>query len=160
MTMAGESAGVEAHRQRSHARELLRQADDAEQRATQFEIAHRTESETTRVLAPLAGIGHHLLAHRRWPGSHTTQVYMVVVGRAGGFIVDTKGWRKVAVHGDRITRGQEEVTDDIARLADLAYSTEAAMAETGPAPGGPRGRRTRRAEEDARPRRLGRRHLR
>ncbi|MCA5924862.1 nuclease-related domain-containing DEAD/DEAH box helicase [Curtobacterium oceanosedimentum] len=133
--MAGESAGVEAHRQRSHARELRRQADDAEQRADRFEIAHRTESETARILAPLAGIGYHLLADRRWPGSRTAQVDMVVVGRAGVFIVDTKAWREVAVHGDRITRGQEDVTDDIARLADLAYSTEAALADTGLAPG-------------------------
>lgn len=60
---------------------------------------------------------------------------MVVVGRAGVFIVDTKAWREVAVHGDRITRGQEDVTDDIARLADLAYSTEAALADVGLAPG-------------------------
>ncbi|PZF39637.1 nuclease [Curtobacterium sp. MCLR17_051] len=60
---------------------------------------------------------------------------MVVVGRAGVFIVDTKAWREVAVHGDRIVRGQEDVTDDIARLADLAYSTEAALADTGLAPG-------------------------
>jgi len=135
MTIAGESAGVEARRQRSHAQELRRQAHDAEQRAARFEIAHRTESETARILAPLAGIGYHLLADRSWPGSRTAQVDMVVVGRAGVFIVDTKAWREVAVHGDRITRGQEDVTDDIARLADLAYSTEAALADTGLAPG-------------------------
>ncbi|WIE76735.1 UvrD-helicase domain-containing protein [Curtobacterium sp. MCSS17_007] len=134
MTIAGESAGLEAHRQRSLAREHRRQADDAEQRAARFEIAERTESETARVLAPLAGIGYHLLADRRWPGSRTAQVDMVVVGRAGVFIVDTKAWREVAVHGDRITRGQEDVTDDVARLADLAYATEAALAETGLAP--------------------------
>ncbi|MDR6572468.1 hypothetical protein J2X60_001108 [Curtobacterium sp. 320] len=135
MTIAGESAGIEARRQRSHAQELRRQAHDAEQRAARFEIAERTESETAQLLAPLAGIGYHLLADRRWPGSRTAQVDMVVVGRAGVFIVDTKAWREVAVHGDRITRGQEDVTDDIARLADLAYSTEAALADIGLAPG-------------------------
>ncbi|MDR6171148.1 UvrD-helicase domain-containing protein [Curtobacterium sp. SORGH_AS_0776] len=135
MTIAGESAGVEARRQRSHAQELRRQAHDAEQRAARFEIAERTESETAQLLAPLAGIGYHLLADRRWPGSRTAQVDMVVVGRAGVFIVDTKAWREVAVHGDRITRGQEDVTDDIARLADLAYSTEATLADIGLAPG-------------------------
>ncbi|MGG7308267.1 UvrD-helicase domain-containing protein [Curtobacterium sp. AB451] len=135
MTIAGESAGVEARRQHSHAQELRRQAHDAEQRAARFEIAERTESETAQLLAPLAGIGYHLLADRRWPGSRTAQVDMVVVGRAGVFIVDTKAWREVAVHGDRITRGQEDVTDDIARLADLAYSTEAALADIGLAPG-------------------------
>ncbi|MCS6524235.1 3'-5' exonuclease [Curtobacterium citreum] len=132
--MAGESAGLEARRQRGLADAHRRQADDAERRAEQFEIAERTESETARILAPLAGIGYHLLADRRWPGSRTAQVDMVVVGRGGVFIVDTKAWREVAVHGDRITRGQEDVTDDIARLADLAYSTGAALADTGLAP--------------------------
>lgn len=135
MTMAGESAGAEARRQRSLAAEHRRRADDAEQRASRYEIAERTESETARILAPLAGIGYHLLADRRWPGSRTAQVDMVVVGRSGVFIVDTKAWRDVAVHNDRITRGQEDVTDDIARLADLAYSTEAALVDIGLAPG-------------------------
>ncbi|MGL3198228.1 MULTISPECIES: 3'-5' exonuclease [Curtobacterium] len=135
MTIAGESAGTEARRQRGLAAEHRRRADDAEQRATRFEIAERTESETARILAPLSGIGHYLLADRRWPGSRTAQVDMVVVGRSGVFIVDTKAWRDVAITGDRITRGQEDVTDDIARLADLAYSTEAALTDTGLAPG-------------------------
>ncbi|PYY31576.1 hypothetical protein DEJ25_15035 [Curtobacterium sp. MCPF17_011] len=57
---------------------------------------------------------------------------MVVVGV---FIVVTKAWREVAVHGDRMTRGQEDVTDDIVRFADLAYSTDTALADTGRAPG-------------------------
>ncbi|VXA97758.1 hypothetical protein CURTO8I2_130083 [Curtobacterium sp. 8I-2] len=93
MTMAGDSAGAEARRQRSRAQELRRQAHDAEQLAARFEIAERTESETARILAPLAGIGYHLLADRRWSGSGTAQVDMVVVGRAGVVIVDTKTWR-------------------------------------------------------------------
>ncbi|ROS72168.1 nuclease-like protein [Curtobacterium sp. PhB130] len=135
MTIAGDSARVEARRQRSRAHELRLQADEADARAGRFEIAHRTEGETAKVLAPLAGIGYHLLADRRWPGSRTAQVDMVVVGRAGVFIVDTKAWREVAIHGDRITRGQEDVTDDVARLADLAYSAESALAEIGLAPG-------------------------
>ncbi|MFJ3383396.1 MULTISPECIES: UvrD-helicase domain-containing protein [unclassified Curtobacterium] len=126
---------MEARRQRGRAHELRRQADEAEARAGRFEIAHRTESETAKVLAPLAGIGYHLLADRRWPGSKTAQVDMVVVGSAGVFIVDTKAWRDVAVHAGRITRGQEDVTDDVARLADLAYSTESALAEIGLPPG-------------------------
>jgi hypothetical protein len=135
MTIAGDSARVEARRQRGRARELRRQADEAEARAGRFEIAHRTEGETAKILAPLAGIGYHLLADRRWPGSRTAQVDMVVVGSAGVFIIDTKAWRDVAVHEGRITRGQEDVTDDIANLADLAWKTEAALAEIGLPPG-------------------------
>lgn len=135
MTIAGDSARTEARRRRGRAHELRRQADEAEARASRFDIAHRTESETAKILAPLAGIGYHLLADRRWPGSKTAQVDMVVVGSAGVFIVDTKAWRDVAVHDGRITRGQEDVTDEVANLADLAWKTEAALAEIGLPPG-------------------------
>lgn len=85
MTIADDSARFEARRQRGRAHELRRQADEAEARASRFEIAHRTESETAKVLAPLAGIGYHLLADRRWPGSRTAQVDVVVGGSAGAF---------------------------------------------------------------------------
>lgn len=135
MTIAGESAGVEARRQRGRASELRRQADEAEQRAGRYEIAHRTEAETARTLAPLSGIGYHLLADRRWPESAHANVDMIVVGRSGVWIVDTKAWREVAVDNDRITRGQEDVTDDVARLADLAWDTEKVLTDVGLAPG-------------------------
>ncbi|WP_206556280.1 3'-5' exonuclease [Curtobacterium luteum] len=135
MTIAGTSAGAEARRLRGRADEHRRQADEDEQQAGRYEIAERTEAETARVLAPLAGIGYHLLADRRWPGSMHAQVDMIVVGSAGVFIVDTKAWREVSVHGDRIHRGQEDVTADVARLADLVYGAEAALAEIGLPPG-------------------------
>lgn len=135
MTIAGTSAGAEARRLRGRADEHRRQADEAEQRAERYEIAERTEAETARVLAPLAGIGYHLLADRRWPGSKHAQVDMIVVGSAGVFIIDTKAWREVSIRDNRIHRGQEDVTDDIARLADLVYSAEATLAEIGLPPG-------------------------
>jgi len=135
VTIAGTSAGAEARRLRGRADEHRRQADEAEQQAGRYEIAERTEAETARILAPLAGIGYHLLADRRWPGSKHAQVDMIVVGSAGVFIVDTKAWREVSVHGDRIHRGQEDVTDGVARLADLVYGAEGALAEIGLPPG-------------------------
>jgi hypothetical protein len=131
MTLAGESAGLEAERQRRRAAELVQQAAEASARADRFELAHRTEEETARTLAPLAAIGYHLLADRRWPGSRSAQVDMVVVGPGGVFIVDTKAWAEVAVVGDRIFRSQEDVTDDVSRLADLAYGAESVLAEIG-----------------------------
>jgi len=145
VTIAGTSAGAEARRLRGRADEHRRQADEAEQQAGRYEIAERTEAETARVLAPLAGIGYHLLADRRWPGSKRAQVDIIVVGSAGVFIIDTKAWREVSIHDDRIHRGQEDVTDDIARLADLVYGAEAGpLRDRPPAGRGPRGGRTRR----------------
>lgn len=80
MTIAGDSARAEARRQRSRAHELRSQADEAEARAGRFEIAHRTESETARILAPLAGIGYY----RRWPGSRTApRPHPAITGSSG-----------------------------------------------------------------------------
>jgi hypothetical protein len=132
VTIAGTSAVAEARRLRGRADEHRRQADEAEQQAGCYEIAERTEAETAQVLAPLAGMGYHLLADRRWPGSKHAQVDMIVLVSAGVFIVDTKAWRELSVRGERIHRGQEDVTEDVARLV---YGAEAPLAEIGLPPG-------------------------
>lgn len=132
--IAGESAGVEAERQLRRAVALESAAGVARATAGRYAIAARTEEATARVLAPLAAVGYTLLPDRRWPGSRTAQVDMVVAGPGGVFIVDTKAWREVAIADGRIHRGQEDVTDDVARLADLRYGTEAVLAEIGLAP--------------------------
>ncbi|HWS58866.1 MAG TPA: UvrD-helicase domain-containing protein, partial [Actinotalea sp.] len=67
--------------------------------------------------------------------SRRAQVDLVVVGPGGLFIVDTKAWKDVSIRDGRIHRGQEDVTDDVLALADLAYTAEADLAEVGLAPG-------------------------
>ncbi|MBU4214846.1 MAG: UvrD-helicase domain-containing protein [Actinobacteria bacterium] len=129
------SAGAEARRQLALADEHDRAAAQARATAGRYAAAEVTEQRTATALAPLAAIGHHLLADRGWPGSRRAQVDMVVVGPGGVFIVDTKAWREVSVHDGRISRGQEDVTDDVMNLADLAYATEGELAEVGLAPG-------------------------
>ncbi len=132
---AGHSAGAEARRQLALADEHERAAAEARATAGRYAIAEVTEKHTVSALAPLAAVGHHLLADRRWPGSRRAQVDLVVVGPGGVFIVDTKAWKDVSVHGGRIYRGQEDVTDDVLNLADLAYTAEGDLAEVGLAPG-------------------------
>jgi hypothetical protein len=132
---AGGSAGSEARRQLALADAHERAAAEARASAARYDIAEVTEKQTARALAPLTAIGHHLLADRRWPGTRRAQVDLVVVGPGGVFIVDTKAWREVSVDGERIFRGQEDVTDDVMRLADLAYTAEGDLAEVGLAPG-------------------------
>src|SRR5690625_182074 len=107
-------------------------ASSEAQRQLALAIAHE---EAARTLAPLSAAGYHLLADRRWPGSRRAQVDMVVVGPSGVFIVDTKSWAEVSVINDRIYRGQEDATDEILTLADLAYNAEGEFAEVGLAPG-------------------------
>jgi hypothetical protein len=132
---AGDSAGAEARRQLALADAHHRAAAEARAAATRFGLAEETERRTAAVLAPLSGIGYHLLADRRWPGSKHAQVDLVVVGPGGVFIVDTKAWAEVTITGDRIYRGQEDATDGLTALTDLRVVTEEDLAEVGLAPG-------------------------
>ncbi len=132
---AGDSAASESLRQLALAAAHDKAAADARTSASRYGVAAATEQRTARALAPLAAAGYHLLADRQWPGSRRAQVDMVVVGPSGVFVVDTKAWADVRMAGDRIHRGQEDVTDELMALADLAYRTEGELAEIGLAPG-------------------------
>jgi hypothetical protein len=132
---AGDSAGAEARRQLALADAHHRAAAEARAAATRFGLAEETERRTATVLAPLSGVGYHLLADRRWPGSRHAQVDLIVVGPGGVFIVDTKAWADVGIAGECIYRGQEDVTDELTSLADLRVMTEEDLVEIGLAPG-------------------------
>lgn len=132
---AGGSAEAETRRQRALADAHTVAASQATAAAARFDLASVTEKRTVLALAALSAAGHYLLADRGWPGSRTAQVDLVVVGPGGVFIVDTKAWRDVSINGERIHRGQADVTDDLLALADLAYAAEAGFAEVGLAPG-------------------------
>ncbi|MGO1318076.1 MAG: NERD domain-containing protein [Cellulomonadaceae bacterium] len=132
---AGHSADLEARRLRAQAAAHQDAAKAAESKASNYAIAAVTEKRTAKALAPLAAAGYHLLADRAWPGSRRAQVDMIVVGPGGVFIVDTTAWAEVGIDGERIFRGQEDATDDVMNLADLAYKTEGELVEIGLAPG-------------------------
>ena len=138
MSEAGRSAGVEAHRLVALADEHQRLAARSREDAKRWMIAHRTERQVAGTLAPLTSCGFTFLHDRGWPGARRgsrAQIDHVLVGPGGVFVVDTKGWRDVTVAGGRIFRGQADVTDDLAGLADVGVSTEAVLAELGLAPG-------------------------
>lgn len=132
---AGDSAGVEARRQRELAQAHLRAAEEAFATAARFGVAGTTEKATARAVAPLAATGHHLLADRRWPGSRRGQVDLVVVGPTGVFVLDKKAWREVRVADGRVYRAQEDVTDELTGLADLGGTIADGLAEVGLAAG-------------------------
>lgn len=99
-----------------------------------------TERDAAHALAPLTGVGYHLLPGRGWPAATDSartrqQVDLIVVGPSGLFIVDTTSWSDVTVETGRVFRGESDVTNDLAALADLAYATEGRMADIGLAPG-------------------------
>lgn len=132
---AGESARLEAERQLALASAHEAEALAARERAENFMAAHSSEKRTMQTLAPLVAHGYHLIADRQWPGSRRAQVDLVVVGPSGVHIVDSKSWHEVTIAAGHIYRGQADVTDEFDGLAELAWKTEAALAEVGLAPG-------------------------
>jgi hypothetical protein len=112
-----------------------RNAAIARRAAARHQVAPHVERDVVAALAPLADVGYTLLPNRGWPGSRIAQVDLIVVGPSGLFIVDTKSWSDVTIEETRVYRGNADVTDDLASLADLAYATEATMAEVGLAAG-------------------------
>ena len=112
-----------------------RAAQEARDSAARYEIAAVTEKAVARRLSALSAAGFTLLPDRGWPGSRTAQVDLIVIGPTGVFIVDTKAWKDVQIAAGHIYRGQEDVTDDLMNIAELAYQTEQAFAEIGLAPG-------------------------
>ncbi|CAN5161021.1 UvrD-helicase domain-containing protein [soil metagenome] len=135
MAAAGASAHLESQRQLAIADRHEQAARDARAAAGRFGIAAITEKQVANRLAGLTAHGYFMLPDRGWPGSKRAQVDLVVVGPSGVFIVDTKAWSEVEIAAGHIFRGQEDVTEDLDRLADLAYSTQQVMAEIGLAPG-------------------------
>jgi AAA domain/UvrD-like helicase C-terminal domain/Nuclease-related domain len=107
----------------------------ARKAAARYQVAPHVERDVLNALKPLTDIGYHLLPNRGWPGNRNAQVDLIVVGPSGLYIVDTKSWSDVTIENGRVYRQDTDVTDDLASLADLAYATEAAMADIGLAPG-------------------------
>jgi hypothetical protein len=132
---AGTSAGIESRRQLMLTEKRERAAALARRAAARHMVPARVERDVAAALAPLAEVGYHLLPNRGWPGSRIAQIDLVVVGPSGLYIVDTKSWSDVTIDQTRIYRQNVDVTDDLATLADLAYATEAEMADLGLAPG-------------------------
>ncbi|HEY2643832.1 MAG TPA: UvrD-helicase domain-containing protein [Galbitalea sp.] len=129
------SAGVESRRALKLAEKRERSAALARRAAARYQVEPHLERDVAAALKPLAEIGYTLLPNRGWPGHRSAQVELVVVGPSGLYLVDTKSWSDVTIERGRIYRQDTDVTDDLATLADLAYATEAAMADIGLAAG-------------------------
>lgn len=131
---AGASAGEEAQRQHLLAIAHEKAAAEARARSARFAVAERTEAATARVLSPLAGLGHFLLADRKWPGTKVANVDLLVVGPGGLLIVDTKAWVDVSIAQGRIYRGEADETDSLDGLLRLVELAQDEFVEVGLAP--------------------------
>ncbi len=132
---AGSSAAQQSQRlsaiARSHQQEAQRAADEA----GRYAAAAIAERRLATRLSPITAHGYYILADRQWPGSKNAQLDVIVVGPSGVWIIDSKHWNEFEVAAGHIFRGQDDVTDDVMRLADVANAAEEAFVEVGLAPG-------------------------
>ncbi|HEY9470809.1 MAG TPA: UvrD-helicase domain-containing protein [Propionibacteriaceae bacterium] len=117
------------------ARSYQLEAERAVAASGRFAAAAIAERRLATRLSPLTAHGYYLLADRKWPGSKNAQLDLIVVGPSGVWIVDSKHWNDFTVAAGAIFRDQSDVTDEVLRLADVAYDAEEAFASVGLAPG-------------------------
>ncbi len=132
---AGTSAAQEAQRQSAIAKSYQLEAMRANAAAGRFAAAAIAEKRLATRLSPLTAHGYYLLADRQWPGSKNAQLDLIVVGPSGVWIIDSKHWNDFSVAAGSMFRDQADVTDEVLRLADVAYDAEDAFVEVGLAPG-------------------------
>lgn len=131
---AGASAAREAEWQRQLADEHARRAGIARQMARSFEAAARSEQRLARTLIELEPLGYTLLADRARPGGRGN-VDLVLVGPGGVVLIDAHPGRDVVLVAGRLRRGDDDLTPQLERLADLLHFTQRELAEIGLAPG-------------------------
>ncbi|MGW7555662.1 NERD domain-containing protein, partial [Streptomyces rimosus] len=90
---AGGSASRRAQEARRQERLLREQWQSARRQAQQWEAASEGERRIAAQLLVLTERGWRLLVDRRWPGTRTANVDMLLVGPGGVFVIDVKNWR-------------------------------------------------------------------
>jgi hypothetical protein len=134
-TVAAAQSASEAEHQRRLADEHARLASVAGQMARNFAASADSDHRLARTLIELEPLGYSLLAERRWPGPSRSTIDLILVGPRGVIIVAATGWRDVTVAAGHAFHGDDDVTAEVERLADLVFRAQTGLAEIGLAAG-------------------------
>ncbi|MEU0954903.1 UvrD-helicase domain-containing protein [Streptomyces niveus] len=132
---AGGSASRRAQEARRQERLLRDQWQAARRQARRWEAAGEGEQQVGAQLLMLTERGWRLLVDRRWPGTRSANVDMLLVGPGGVFVVDVKNWRQ----DPEINRGSLWVSGElrdshVQKLTAVTRTAEAAVASLGLSP--------------------------
>lgn len=127
---AGGSASVQAARHREHAQFLTRQLREAHRAAARWSAAAAGERQVAAALWALTRSGWTLLVDRRWPGTATANVDMILVGPAGVYVIDVKNWRDAPqiVDGELSAAGRS-CAAEVVKLQAVTRRVEDALAD-------------------------------
>ncbi|KAA6213352.1 NERD nuclease [Streptomyces albofaciens JCM 4342] len=132
---AGGSASRRAQEARRQERLLREQWQSARRQASRWEAASEGERRIAAQLLVLTERGWRLLVDRRWPGTRTANVDMLLVGPGGVFVIDVKNWRSAPEVSDgRLRAGGEWRDAHAAKLLAVTKAAEGAVASLGMSP--------------------------
>jgi hypothetical protein len=131
---AGDSVAREAARRRAQADERARLRAVARQLSRTFAAVPGGDRRLAATLLELEPLGWSVLGDRRLPGS-SLAVCLVLVGPGGVVLIDSHDGRGVRIGPEGVVRGDEDLTADLARLADVVYILQGLLADIGLAPG-------------------------
>ncbi|MEW1927333.1 UvrD-helicase domain-containing protein [Streptomyces sp. NPDC088360] len=132
---AGGSASRRAQEARRQERLLREQWQAARRQARQWEAASEGERRVAAQLLVLTERGWRLLVDRRWPGTRSANVDMLLVGPGGVFVIDVKNWRSAPEpSGDKLRAGGEPRDEHAAKLLAVTKAAESAVASLGMSP--------------------------
>ncbi|MFE9568443.1 UvrD-helicase domain-containing protein [Streptomyces sp. NPDC006692] len=132
---AGGSASRRAQEARWQERLLREQWQAARRQACQWEAASEGERRVAAQLLVLTERGWRLLVDRRWPGTRTANVDMLLVGPGGVFVMDVKNWRAAPEVSDgKLRAGGERRDEHAAKLLAVTKAAESAVASLGLSP--------------------------
>lgn len=127
---AGGSASAQAARHREHAQFLTRQLREAHRAAARWSAAAAGERQVAAALWALTGSGWTLLVDRRWPGTATANVDMILIGPSGVYVIDVKNWRDAPriVDGELVA-ADRSCTSEVTKLQAVTRRVEDALAD-------------------------------
>lgn len=132
---AGWSASRRAQEARRQERLLREQWQAARRQAHRWEAASEGERRVAAQLLVLTERGWRLLVDRRWPGTRTANVDMLLVGPGGVFVIDVKNWRAAPeTSGGKLSAGGRPCDEHAAKLLAVTKAAEGAVASLGMSP--------------------------
>lgn len=104
------------------------------QRAQNFRVADRTETEVLSRLQAMEAWGWTVLADRRWSRRSRANIDLILIGPGGVIVIDVKCWAEPDIVDGTLYRGQENAQDDVDKLLRVTELVTDALAEFGLAP--------------------------
>ncbi|WP_106396245.1 nuclease-related domain-containing DEAD/DEAH box helicase [Actinocorallia populi] len=136
---AGESARWKGRQELRRALRLVRTSPEASREASgtagRYTAAAGAEERVAKRLSVLGDYGWEGLRDRRWPGTRSANVDLILVGPAGVYVIDVKAWKDVPeIRDGRLHAGSECRDREVDKLLAMTQVVEEQVGLLGMSP--------------------------